>query len=170
MCSKFQTQPIKCESDLEDKDDESEEEDADDRMVEEDNIDESLLATGDEDYDMAPSSPLGNPYTQLTFPESSPPATPVSQHHPSSLIMQSSTQRSVDWDLQLSHRQPSTAAFSQHVVRSSTEDDSAEVTVPSPSQFTKVDPKAKPAPARTEAVLSQCYLCFFLRSKHQMDS
>jgi hypothetical protein len=162
-------QPIKCESDLEDKDDESEKEDTDDWMVEEDNINELLLAPGDEDYDMALSSPLGNPYTQLTFSASSPPATPVSQHH-SSLIMQSSTQHSVDWDLHLLHWQPSTTAFSQHVVWSSTKDNSAKVTAPSPSQFTKVNPKAKPAPARMEAILSQCYLCFFLCSTHQMDS
>ncbi|KAG2097402.1 hypothetical protein BD769DRAFT_1394516 [Suillus cothurnatus] len=59
--------------------------------------------------------------------------------------MQSSTQRLVDWDLQLLHQQPLTAAFSQHVVWSSTKDNSAEVTATSPSQFTKVDPKAKPA-------------------------
>ena len=136
-------------------------------MHEEDNIDESLLAPADEDYDIAPSSPLGNPYTQLTFPESSPPAIPLTRHHSNSLIMPPSTQGSADWDLQLSHRQPSsTAASAQRVVRSSTEDDSFEVTAPPPSQFTKVDPNAKPAPARTKPVLSQYYLYFFLRLRY----
>ncbi|KAG1890743.1 uncharacterized protein F5891DRAFT_986832, partial [Suillus fuscotomentosus] len=154
-------QPVKRESDLEDQDEEIEDEDADDMMDEEDIIEESLLAPAEEGYDVAPSSPLANPYTQLTLPESSPPVIPAAQHRPSCSAMQSSTQGPADWDMQLSHRQPSTAAFSQRVARSSTEDDSIEVTAPPPSQFTKVDPKTKPASARPETVLSQADIQVF---------
>jgi len=60
------------ESKFMDEDEESKEEDAKDRMYEEDNINNSLLAPADEDYEMDPSLPLGNLYTQLTFSESSP--------------------------------------------------------------------------------------------------
>ncbi|KIK36608.1 hypothetical protein CY34DRAFT_16275 [Suillus luteus UH-Slu-Lm8-n1] len=66
---------IKQESDLDDDDEsEPEEEDTEDRMHKEDIIDDSLRAPVDEDYKMALSSFLRNPYTPLTFPESSPPA------------------------------------------------------------------------------------------------
>ncbi|KAG2028588.1 hypothetical protein BDR03DRAFT_1019603 [Suillus americanus] len=139
------TSSIKDESEDEDEDEEGDGEDTEERMHEEDNIDDSLLVSADEDYEMDPSSPLGNTYTQLIFPESSPPPIPVTQHHPDS-------QDSRDWDVGPSHRQPSTP-FAQRKVRSSTEDDSIEITAPPPSQFTKIDPKAKPALARTKTVL-----------------
>jgi hypothetical protein len=169
--SNFRTQAIKQDSDLDDDDDDDdekskpEEEDTEDQMHEEDVIDDSLLAPVDEDYEMASSSFLRNPYTPLTFPESSPPAIPVTRTHPNNLVVESSTQGSADRGLQPSHRQPLTAGFAQHVVQSPNEDDNFEDTAPPPSQYTKVDPRTKPAPARIETVLSQCHLYFFLRSR-----
>lgn len=96
-------QPVKCKSDLKDKDEESEEENANDRIDKENVINEFLLAPTEEGYDVAPSSPLGNPYTQLTFPESSPPVTLAARHCPSYSVIQSSTQGLTNWDMQLSH-------------------------------------------------------------------
>ncbi|KAG1859492.1 hypothetical protein C8R48DRAFT_774829 [Suillus tomentosus] len=58
------TQPVKHKSDLKDQDEESEE------------------------VDTAPMSPLRNPYTQVTVPESSSSAILATQHHPSCFVMQ----------------------------------------------------------------------------------
>ncbi|KAG2046066.1 hypothetical protein BDR06DRAFT_977753 [Suillus hirtellus] len=140
-------QPVKHKSNLEDQGEESEQENADDRMDEENVMDESLLAPAEEGYDVALSSPLANPYTQLTFPESSPPVIPAAQHCPNCLIMPSSTQGLADWDMQFLHH--------------STEDDSIEVTAPPPLQFMKVNPKTKPASARPETILSQANIQVF---------
>ncbi|KAG1806194.1 uncharacterized protein BJ212DRAFT_1303711 [Suillus subaureus] len=156
------TSSIQDESEDKDKD-RDKDKDAEDRMYEEDNIDDSLLVPANENYKMDLSSPLENMYTQLTFPESSPPAIPVTQYHPDS-------QDSYDQGVRPSHWQLSMPVLTHHRVQSSTEDNSIEITAPPPSQFIKINPKVKPIPAWPKTVLAKQISALEAYKLYELDS